>query len=127
MKLLRSLQRSASLPTLMLAFASLIFGANHGWAQLLGNDRTMFIANTIKGCLGRYDAIGGEPSGFASQAKVELYCRCLANGLADQVTMLDLKIKSEAFLTVLVRRVAPSCIEEAEGASPKKASPTKEN
>jgi len=41
--------------------------------------------------------------------------------------MLDLKIKIEAYLTVLVRQVATGCIEEAEGASPKKAPPTKEN
>ena len=129
MKLLRSLPRNASLAMLMLAFASLIFGAYYGWAQLWGNDRAKFVAITTKGCLGGYDAIGGEKSGKLSQAKVELYCRCFANGMADRGATLDLyfKDKDKAFMKALIRKVATDCSEEAEGASPKKAPPTKEN
>jgi hypothetical protein len=73
---------------------------------LSGNDRTDFVAGTVNSCMKQYEIKG---SGVIPRPFAEEYCKCYANGLADRLTMKELREANSAVVDPVVQTEGKRC------------------
>ncbi len=80
---------------------------NEGMAQYLtGVDRASFIAGTVNGCMRGY---GTEGTDQMPRPLFEQYCRCYADGLADRLSMKELRDENPAIVKPVIQAEGRRC------------------
>jgi hypothetical protein len=99
---------------------AVLLAPNNGWTQYLtGTDRSSFVEGAINGCMRPKNT---DP--LTAAVPMDLfaeYCRCYANGVADRVSINDLKANNRAVTDPIGRDVTKVCYEAMKSAAIKRS------
>ena len=93
-----------------LAPCAMVFvSISEGRAQYLtGADRASFIAGAVNGCMRKY---GTEGTAKIPRPLFEQYCGCYANGVADRLSMSEIKAENPAVVDPVIQAESKRCQE----------------